>query len=150
MCRALTLSDLEVLEPRVQACFEAGSLATGASVRYEQLAPVYSHLESDPGLLDAYRVNAESLGRRFTLDDQRAPLPTLSTDMGNVSLAIPTIHPLMALDSGGAVNHQPEFAAVCVTESADAALRDGALAMAWTTVDAAVNGGLRDRLLAAS
>jgi hypothetical protein len=56
----------------------------------------------------------------------------------------------MALDSGGAVNHQPEFAAACVTESADAALRDGALAMAWTMVDAAVNGGLRDRLLAAS
>jgi metal-dependent amidase/aminoacylase/carboxypeptidase family protein len=107
-------------------------------------------MESDRGLLDAYRVNAEALGRRFTLDDQRAPLPILSTDMGNVSLVIPTIHPLIALDSGGAVNHQPEFAAACISESADAALRDGALAMAWTTVDAAANGALRDRLLAAS
>jgi amidohydrolase len=150
MVRALTLQDLEVLEPRVRACFEAGSTATGASVRYEELAPVYSHMESDRGLLDAYRVNAEALGRRFTLDDQRAPLPILSTDMGNVSLVIPTIHPLIALDSGGAVNHQPEFAAACISESADAALRDGALAMAWTTVDAAANGALRDRLLAAS
>jgi amidohydrolase len=150
MVRALTLGDLEILEPRVRACFEAGSTATGARVRYEELAPVYSHMESDPGLLDAYRVNAESLGRRFTLDDERAPLPTLSTDMANISLAIPTIHPLIALDSGGAVNHQPEFAAACITPSADAALRDGALAMAWTAVDAAADGPLRDRLLARS
>jgi metal-dependent amidase/aminoacylase/carboxypeptidase family protein len=150
MCRALTLDDLAVLEPKVRACFEAGSTATGASVRYEELAPVYSHMESDQGLLDAYRVNAEVLGRQFTLDDERAPLPTLSTDMANISLAIPTIHPLIALESGGAVNHQPEFAAACVTESADAALRDGALAMAWTAVDAASDGGLRDRLLATS
>jgi amidohydrolase len=150
MVRALTLGDLEILEPRVRACFEAGSTATGARVRYEELAPVYSHMESDPGLLDAYRVNAESLGRRFTLDDERAALPTLSTDMANVSLAIPTIHPLIALDSGGAVNHQPEFAAACITPSADAALRDGALAMAWTAVDAAADGPLRDRLLARS
>ena len=150
MCRALTLDDLAVLEPRVRACFEAGSTATGASVRYEELAPVYSHMESDLGLLDAYRVNAESLGRQFTLDDERAAPPTLSTDMANVSLAIPTIHPLIALDSGGAVNHQPEFAAACVTASADSALRDGALAMAWTVVDAASDGALRDRLLATS
>jgi amidohydrolase len=150
MCRALTLGDLEVLEPRIRACFQAGSTATGASVRYEELAPVYSHMESDPGLLDAYRVNAESLGRRFTLDDERAPRPTLSTDMANISLALPTIHPLIALDSGGAVNHQPEFAAACITPSADAALRDGALAMAWTAVDAAADGPLRDRLLARS
>jgi amidohydrolase len=148
MCRALTLGDLEVLEPRMRACFEAGSTATGASVRYEALAPVYSHMESDRGLLDAYRVNAEALGRRFTLDDERAARPTLSTDMANISLAIPTIHPLIALDSGGAVNHQPEFAAACVTPSADAALRDGALALAWTAVDAATDGTLRDRLLA--
>jgi hypothetical protein len=74
--------------------------------------------------------------------------PTLSTDMANVSLAVPTIHPLIGIDAGGAVNHQPEFAAACITASADAALRDGALAMAWTVIDAAGRGPLRDRLLA--
>ncbi len=35
------------------------------------------------------------------------PPPTLSTDMANVSLAVPIIHPLMAIEAGGAVNHQP-------------------------------------------
>ncbi len=148
MCRSTTLSGLEKLEPRIRACFEAGALASGATVAYERLAPDYSHMESDPGLLSLYRANAERLGRSFELDDSDAPRPTLSTDMANVSLAVPTIHPLIGIDAGGSVNHQPEFAAACITPSADAALRDGALAMAWTVIDAAGPGPLRDRLLA--
>jgi hypothetical protein len=46
------------------------------------------------------------------------------------------------------VNHQPEFAAACVTPSADTAVRDGALALAWTAIDAAGPGELREQLLA--
>lgn len=148
MCRSTTLSGLEKLEPRIRACFEAGALASGATVTYERLAPDYSHMESDPGLLSSYRANAEQLGRSFELDDMDAPRPTLSTDMANVSLAVPTIHPMIGIDAGGSVNHQPEFAAACITASADTALRDGALAMAWTVIDAASPGPLRDRLLA--
>jgi len=53
----------------------------------------------------------------------------------------------MAIESDGAVNHQPEFTAACITPSADQAVFDAALAMAWTTVDAATNPALRDRLL---
>ena len=148
MARSLTLGGLEQLVPRIEACFEAGARATGAEVAFSPLAPDYSHMECDPGLLASYRVNAESLGRSFELDDTGAPRPTLSTDMANVSLAVPTIHPLLAIESHGAVNHQPEFAAACVTASADTAVRDGALAMAWTAIDAASPGPLRERLLA--
>ena len=147
MCRARSLEELEILEPRVRACFEAGALATGASVAFEELSPIYSHMESDPTLLAAYRANAESLGRRFTLDDEGVPPPTLSTDMANISLALPTIHPLIAIESHGAINHQPEFAAACVTASADTAVHDGSLSMAWTAIDAATNPGVRERLL---
>ena len=68
--------------------------------------------------------------------------------MANVSLAVPTIHPLLGIDARGSVNHQPEFAAACVTESADTAVRDGALSMAWTVIDAAREAPVRDRLLA--
>jgi amidohydrolase len=148
MCRSTTLAGLEKLEPRIRACFEAGALASGSAVTFERLAPDYSHMESDLELLSAYRANAEHLGRSFELDDLDAPRPTLSTDMANVSLAVPTIHPLIGIDAGGSVNHQPEFAAACITDSADTALRDGALAMAWTVIDAASPGPLRDRLLA--
>ena len=135
--------------PRVDACFEAGALATGCSVRYEELSPVYSHMEADPALLQAYRANAEALGRHFEADDDGAPLPTFSTDMANVSLAVPTIHPLIGIETHGAVNHQHEFAAACITPSADAAVRDGAVALAWTAIDAATDPALRARLLGA-
>ncbi|HMD45601.1 MAG TPA: M20 family metallopeptidase [Acidimicrobiales bacterium] len=148
MCRSVSLERLQLLEPRVRRCFEAGALASGARVDYEDLSPVYSHMESDTGLLAAYRANAESLGRRFVHDDAGEARPTISTDMANISLAVPSIHPLMAIEAGGAVNHQPEFAAACVTASADAALHDAALTMAWTALDAATDPPLRERLLA--
>ena len=147
MCRSTSLAGLDVLEPRVMACFEAGALATGTSFERRDLAPVYSHMESDPALLGLYRANAETLGRTFALDDGLVPRPTFSTDMANVSLAVPTIHPLVGIDADGSVNHQPEFAAACVTASADLAVHDGALSMAWTAIDAALPGGVRDRLV---
>jgi hypothetical protein len=69
--------------------------------------------------------------------------------MGNVSLAMPSIHPCIAIETGGAVNHQPEFAAACINASADRAVREGAIGLAWTAIDAAT-GQLRERLLAAT
>src|ERR1019366_2260774 len=147
MARSRTIDGLAVLKARVRACFEAGALASGCAVEYEKLSPDYSHMETDPDLVAVYRINAESLGRTFEADDTDTPLPTFSTDMANVSLAVPTIHPLIGIETGGAVNHQHEFAAACITPSADAAVRDGALALAWTAIDAATDAGLRDRLL---
>jgi metal-dependent amidase/aminoacylase/carboxypeptidase family protein len=150
MARSRTIEGLEALEPRIRACFEAGALATGCSLSFEELSPVYSHMESDEGLLGAYRSNAETLGRSFAADDAGTPRPTFSTDMANISLAVPTIHPMIGIETGGAVNHQHEFAAACITASADAAVHDGALALAWTAIDAATDPGTRGRLLSAS
>jgi amidohydrolase len=149
MARSRTIDGLQVLEPRIRACFEAGALATGCTVTYKKLSPDYSHMEADPDLVAAYRLNAQSLGRNFDADDADAPLPTFSTDMANISLAVPTIHPLVGIETHGAVNHQHEFAAACITPSADAAVRDGALALAWTAIDAATDPVLRERLLRA-
>ena len=60
-----------------------------------------------------------------------------STDMGNVSQVVPAIHPMLAIESGDAVNHQKEFAAATITPSGNQAIRDGALAMANTIIDMA-------------
>jgi amidohydrolase len=147
MVRSPTAAGLAALRARVDACFEAGAGATGCAVRYEDLAPAYTHMEPDADLLLAYRRNAEALGRRFEADDAGIPLPTFSTDMANVSLAVPTIHPLIGIEAHGAVNHQREFAAASVTESADRAVRDGAVALAWTAIDAATDPEIRRRLV---
>ena len=67
--------------------------------------------------------------------------------MGNISHAIPTIHPMLGIDCLPAVNHQPEFTAHTITEAGDRAIVDGATAMAWTIVDIATSATLRDRLM---
>ena len=65
--------------------------------------------------------------------------------MGNVSHVVPTIHPMLGLHCLPVVNHQPGFTAAAATETADRAVLDGAVAMAWTAVDLArartANGG---------
>lgn len=143
--RARTLEELEQLLPRINACFEAGAVASGARLEIAPRSSPYSELRSDEDLTAAYAANATALGRRLL---QRGKEPTGgSTDMGNVSLAIPSIHPMLSIDSLPAVNHQPEFAAAAVSPAADKAILDGAAAMAWTALDAATKGPLRSRLL---
>ena len=151
MCRASTLEDLA--RPRAPGPLVLrGGCARDAARRvdYTELSPVYSHMEPDAALLSAFRANAEALGRRYAADDDGVPAPTLSTDMANVSLAVPTIHPLMGIEAGGAVNHQPAFAEAAVSRSADLAVHDGSVAMAWTAIDAASAPMLRERLLSAA
>jgi hypothetical protein len=70
--------------------------------------------------------------------------------MGNVSYAIPSIHPMIGINSLPAANHQPEFTAHCITGEADRAVMDGALAMAWTAIEMASETAVRDRLIHAA
>jgi amidohydrolase len=145
--RAARLEDLEVLRGRVHRCFEAGALATGATLRIEGGDRPYAEVVHDGELAAFYRANAETLGRRFLEDGPFVERAEASTDMGNVSRLIPSIHPLIGLGSFPAVNHQPEFAAHCLTPAADAALVDAATAMAWTAIDLARSAPTRARLL---
>ncbi|HMK63093.1 MAG TPA: M20 family metallopeptidase [Acidimicrobiales bacterium] len=147
MIRAPTIEALATLRPRVERCFEAGALATGCSVEITDLCPRYSDYVADHRLLERWRVNAEALGRRFSADDAGAPLPTFSTDMGNVSRTVPAIHPLVGLDSGGAVIHEPAFADATVGPSAEQTAIDGALSMAFTAVDIATDSELRREMM---
>jgi metal-dependent amidase/aminoacylase/carboxypeptidase family protein len=147
MVRARTLEDLALLRPRIERCFEAGALATGSSLEIRDLAPTYSHMVSDDLLLDAWRHNAEELGRSYAADERLEARPTFSTDMANISLALPSIHPMIGIETHGAVNHQAEFAAACLGPSAEQAVFDGALGMAWTAIDAATDPALREHLL---
>ncbi|WP_344980937.1 M20 family metallopeptidase [Streptosporangium fragile] len=146
--RAGDLSSLHRLESRVRSCFEAGAVATGCGHEVTEVSPAYAELRHDPWLVAAYRDAARELGRPLVSPEAEAAMATGSTDMGNVSRVVPSLHPTIAIDGGGAVNHQPEFAAACVSPSADRAVLDGALALAWTAAQAASDEAQRDRLLA--
>ena len=145
MVRAADLEQLEEVRAKVARCFEAGALATGATLELSEDHDPYSEMRHDHELSALYQRNAEALGRTFIGRSDRG---AGSTDMGNVSLALPSIHPTIGIDSLPAVNHQPEFTASCATPAADQAVVDGAVAMAWTAIDAAADQALRERLLA--
>jgi amidohydrolase len=144
--RAKTLAELDEIRTRVQRCFQAGALATGAELEIVGGENPYAEMKHDHELAALYRSNAERLGRGFP------QLPGMdrvaaSTDMGNVSLTLPAIHPMIGIDSLPALNHQPQFAAHCAGASADQAVIDGALATAWTLIDMALEPALVARLI---
>ncbi|HET9732590.1 MAG TPA: M20 family metallopeptidase [Acidimicrobiales bacterium] len=136
--RSSTLAGLEVLRPRVERCFEAGAVATGCTMEVVEQSPAYSEFRPDARLMEMFRRNAEGLGRRFRPVGEPGTLPGGSTDMANVSLAVPAIHPMLGLDCLPAVNHQAAFAEASASPAADRAVVDGAVAMAWTCVDLAL------------
>jgi metal-dependent amidase/aminoacylase/carboxypeptidase family protein len=147
LVRHETLEKLAQLEPRVDACFEAGALATGCTREKVAISPPYSEMRDDAEMRALYRANAEALGRVFVDLGPLAERFAGSTDMANISLAMPTIHPMLGFDCFPVVNHQPEFAAFCATPTADKGVHDGAIAMAWTAIDMATHASVRERLL---
>jgi amidohydrolase len=154
MIRAASVARMDELREKVLRCFEAGATASGAALTISQHV-VYADMIHDPDLTRLYRANAEALGRQF-IDTGAPPDPShlmmtrFSTDMGNVSYLVPSIHPIIGIDSAPAVNHQPEFTAAAASPAAAKAIFDGAVALAWTAIDAAADERVRQRLLGAA
>jgi metal-dependent amidase/aminoacylase/carboxypeptidase family protein len=143
--RGRTFPQFTAMRDKVMCCFEAGALATGATLDVYPRHEPYNEVRHDPVLAAFYQANAEARGRSFPVNERR---PGGSTDMGNVSYLMPSIHPMIGIGSLPAVNHQPEFTAHCASPQADHALADAAVAMAWTVIDAATDEAVRTRLLA--
>lgn len=145
--RGQTVKDMEELRVKVRRCFEAGALATGSKLEIRGGDKPYTEMLHDAEMAELYCRNAVELGRGLAAPESVARF-SASTDMGNVSQALPSIHPMIGIDCQPAVNHQPEFTAHCVSAAADQALWDGALGMAWTAIDMASDKNLSKRLLA--
>lgn len=124
------------LVPKVLACFEAAATATGCRVEITKIDHPYLNMRNNSVMTALYAANSEALGRPMPTEEEVGRTGG-SSDMGNVSQVVPAIHPMVAIDSGEAVNHQKEFAAATILPSGDQAIRDGALAMAWTVIDMA-------------
>ena len=140
--RASVIGDLVDVRDKVFRCFEAGALATGTTLTISGGEKPYAEGQWDVELSALFGQNGEALGRTFI----SSPMPA-STDMGNISHVIPSIHPMIGIDSLPAVNHQPEFAAHTVTPTGDRAILDAATALAWTAIDMASTPTVRERLL---
>ncbi len=135
--RALTMERLEEVHTKVVACFEAAAVATGCRLEVSPIGHPYTDIKPNPLLADLYAANSAELGRPMARGTEYDPAGAGSTDMGNVSYEVPTLHPMLDIKAKPAVNHQKEFAAHTLTPTGEAAIRDGALGMAWTIIDLA-------------
>jgi metal-dependent amidase/aminoacylase/carboxypeptidase family protein len=133
--RAATKERLDQLMGRFRGMVEGAASATGCESEITEQGYEYEDMVSDPVMVELFDANARALGRTMQRGADRDPSAAGSTDMGNVSHVVPSIHPMIGMDTQGAVNHQPEFAAHTITEDGHKAMRDGALGMAYTIVD---------------
>ena len=134
--RALNGEDLDVLHKKFMNFVEAAALSTGCTFKTQSPDYRYSEVLNNKVMYDLFIENSKDVGREMLYED--SSLQGLgSTDMGNVSLAMPSIHPMLSIDAGKAVNHQPEFAAATITKGGHKAIFDGAYSMAATIVDLA-------------
>ncbi len=127
---------LAVLVQRAEEIFRAAAASTGTSVELGwDPTPVYLPVRNNHPLGARWASNAATTGRR--------PLPlgvipealTGSTDLGNVSVRVPSIHPTLAIAPPGVTIHSPEFTAHARSSAADKGVLDGATGLALTAID---------------
>jgi amidohydrolase len=133
--RAADAHELAPLKARVHACFEAGALATGCKAEIQWGITDYLDLKTNWPMAEAYKKNAQALGRDFFPVEHIPPGFAGSTDMGNVSHRVPSIHPMLAVAPPNVIIHNPEFARWAASEQGDAAVIDGAKSLAFTAID---------------
>jgi metal-dependent amidase/aminoacylase/carboxypeptidase family protein len=143
--RARNEKDLEPLKERVIGCFRAGAEATGTEVEIEWSPVDYLAIRFNEPLAMCFQENAEKLGREFVPLDKLPSRFAGSTDMGNVSHRVPSIHPMMAAAPPHCTIHNKEFAVHAGAEIGDAAALDGAKALAMTALDFLCDADLRER-----
>jgi amidohydrolase len=133
LVRALDYDYLAELKDRVLNCFTGASVASGARLEYRWRDRTYAPMKNNMTLAGLFKQNLKSLGRDVEDFDPRSGLG--STDMGNVSQVVPSIHPTIAIAPHEVLLHTPEFAAATVSEAGHSGLLDAAKAMAMTVID---------------
>jgi amidohydrolase len=141
--RAANEHTLAQLKPRVQACFEAGAQGSGSEVEVNWANVDYLDLNTNWPLADQFQKHAEKLGRDFVPFDDAVKFGAGSTDMGNVSHRVPSIHPMIAVAPPNVVIHNPEFAKWAGSAQGDQAIIDSAKSLALTAADFLLSSSLQ-------
>ena len=128
---------LDELKKKVLDCFIGAATASGARLEYKWGEVRYASMVNNLTLARLFRWNMRSLGRKILLVNSRGSFG--STDMGNVSQLVPSIHPLVAIAQAGVLIHSPQFALAAASEAGIRGLLDGSKALAMTAVDLLAN-----------
>jgi len=131
--RALSAHYLEdTVLPAVRKLGAEIALSTGTRVEMVHYEPLFKELINDAKLMELYKENMMLLGEEMiTLSQGEADG---STDVGNVSHVVPTIHPDLGIGSNLAT-HTLEFAQAAGSAYAQERLVVGVKAMVMTAID---------------
>lgn len=143
--RSGTLGSLQPLKARVMSCLEGAAQACGCSMTAVWDDHAYADVRDNTALVDSYARNMAHLGRTVHDPDAVGRRVVGSTDMGNISYLMPSIHPMIKIAPDGVAIHTDEFASYARSASADEAIVAGAKALALTVVDFWRDQELRDR-----
>ena len=140
--RSLNARRRDSLVEKVIACAHAGAQATGCRLKFK-LTPGYKEITPNHVLAGLFKSNLESLGRIVVDPDPNERMG--STDMGDVSHVVPSIHPYLAIAPENIAGHTLEFKQFCISEAGKAAMLDAAKALAMTAVDLLVEPDLLNK-----
>lgn len=146
--RSDTITTLAELKERVLGALSAGAHACGCTMDHTWVGYPYADMVTNEHLSASYALNAARTGR--TVRDPRTSGHRVvgSTDMGNVSHLVPSIHPMIACAPTGTAIHTSAFTGHAASSLADRAVIDGAVSMALTGVDFWLSSELRDAVAA--
>jgi amidohydrolase len=147
--RSGTIASLQPLKDRVLTCLESAAAACGCTADHQWHQHTYSDMIDNEPMVAAYAANALSLGRQLADPQTTGKRVVGSTDMGNVSYLVPSIHPMIQVAPDGVAIHTVEFAEWAGGERGDRAVLDGAKAMAMTVIDMWTDTTLLERTKAA-
>lgn len=133
-CRAFTMGEYEALLERVRRCFEGAALATGTTLTIESSEPVYEPLLQDTALAAHWTEAMEVFGKDTS---PSSGITGGSTDMGNISQVIPSLHPWLSIPGADVAIHSHGFAALADSPEAYGVMFEAAIALAWTIAAAA-------------
>ena len=131
--RGTTVSYCHELLRRFQAAAEGAAAATGCRVQVIADPTVHEPLRANPTLAGLFRDNLEFIDFPEDPDDGQAGYG--STDCGNISQRLPTIHPYIRISPDGVPGHSREFAEWARSPLARAGILAGAKALALTALD---------------
>ncbi len=128
---------------KLRHCAEGAALATGATMEFGVVGHAYKAMKPN-----------KTLGERFLKHLERSgilPNPPQdhsmgSTDMGDVSQAVPGIHPYVQICAEDVAGHSRPFAVASDSERGYAAMLAAAEALALTAVDVLAEPGFSDRV----
>ena len=131
--RALSRDYCAELLRRFRGCAEGAAAATGCRVEVSVDPIVHDPLKPNPTMAGLFERNLAFIDFPVDADDGEAGYG--STDCGNVSQALPTIHPYIRISPDGVPGHSREFAEWARSPLARAGLVAGAKALALTALD---------------